>query len=170
MAAPFTLYKLIILYMLEHAGDALTNSQISEFILDREYTGYFHLQQAISELTEAELVEKQTIGNTSYYRLAPDGKETLGFFEKELSSEIKEEVQIYLKEKGYEIQSQILTPADYYATRQGGFAVRCQIIEKNVALVDLNMTAPSKEAAKAICRSWPDKCQEIYAKIMEELL
>lgn len=42
--------------MLQNTDDTLTNSQISEFILDREYTNYFHLQQAISELVEAELI------------------------------------------------------------------------------------------------------------------
>ena len=55
MATPFTVYKLIVLYMLQNTENTLTNSQISEFILDREYTNYFHLQQAISELVEAEL-------------------------------------------------------------------------------------------------------------------
>lgn len=36
--------------MLQNADDTLTNSQISEFILDRVITNYFHLQQALSEL------------------------------------------------------------------------------------------------------------------------
>lgn len=49
MATPFTVYKLIVLYMLQNTENTLTNSQISEFILDREYTNYFHLQQAISD-------------------------------------------------------------------------------------------------------------------------
>ncbi len=40
MAKSFTLYKLIILYMLNKV-DFLTNSQISEFILDEGYTTYF---------------------------------------------------------------------------------------------------------------------------------
>lgn len=31
--------------MLQNTEKTLTNSQISEFILDREYTNYFHLQQ-----------------------------------------------------------------------------------------------------------------------------
>lgn len=46
MADPFTTYKLIVLYMAKHATQALTNSQISEFILDREYTDYFQLQKS----------------------------------------------------------------------------------------------------------------------------
>ena len=52
MASPFTTYKLIILYMLQNSEGDLTNSQITDFILDRKYTNYFQLQQAISELVE----------------------------------------------------------------------------------------------------------------------
>ena len=41
MASPFTTYKLIILYMLQNSEGDLTNSQITDFILDRKYTNYF---------------------------------------------------------------------------------------------------------------------------------
>ena len=44
MASPFTTYKLIILYMLQNSEGDLTNSQITDFILDRKYTNYFQLQ------------------------------------------------------------------------------------------------------------------------------
>lgn len=40
MAEAFTLYKLIILYMLDKVDFPLTNSQISEFVLDKGYTDY----------------------------------------------------------------------------------------------------------------------------------
>ena len=49
MAEAFTLYKLIILYMLDKVDFPLTNSQISEFVLDKGYTDYFKLQQALSD-------------------------------------------------------------------------------------------------------------------------
>ena len=48
----FTLYKLIILYMLQNVNFPLSNTQISDFILEKEYTNYFHLQEALSELQE----------------------------------------------------------------------------------------------------------------------
>ena len=38
MASPFTTYKLIILYILQISEGDLTNSQITEFILDSKYT------------------------------------------------------------------------------------------------------------------------------------
>ena len=100
MATPFTVYKLIVLYMLQNTENTLTNSQISEFILDREYTNYFHLQQAISELVEAELITMDTRSNVSHYRITEDGIKTLSFFQKDLSPEIKQEVREYLKSTG----------------------------------------------------------------------
>lgn len=156
--------------MLSHSESDLSNSQISEFILEREYTNYFHLQQAVSELVEAELLDKQTISNTSYYHLTEEGRGTLTYFEKDLSQEIKDEINEYLKEQGCKMPERILTPADYYKTPHGGYAVRCQLIEKNTSLIDLSMAAPNLEAAKAICRTWPKKSQDIYALIMEELI
>lgn len=170
MAEPFTIYKLIVLYMLKNSEAALTNSQISDFILEHEYTNYFQLQQAVSELVEAELLEKHQISNTSRYLITDDGKNALSYFEEELSPDIKEEVKEYLKAEGVKIQEQFLTPADYYKTDKGTYAVRCQIIERNVSQMDLTMLAPGLEAAKSICRRWPDKCQAVYNKIMEELL
>ena len=48
-----TLYKLMILFMLDNLDFPLTNSQLSEFFVNHGYTSYFHLQQAINELVES---------------------------------------------------------------------------------------------------------------------
>lgn len=171
MATPFTTYKLIVLYMLQNTETPLTNSQISEFILDHEYTNYFNLQQAISELVEVSLIEKQTIINTSYYQLTKDGKDTLSFFENELSPQIRDEVLEYLKELGLEKAEPLLTTANYYpATAPDTYTVRCQIVRKNTTLVDISFNVPGIDAAKAICLNWPEKSQQIYETIIEELL
>ena len=53
---PLTLYKLIVLYMLNRVTFPLTTAQISDFILDKEYTNFLTLQQVISELTDAGMV------------------------------------------------------------------------------------------------------------------
>ena len=43
-----TLYKLMILYLIEKVDFPLSNSQISEFILDKGYTNYFTVQLFMS--------------------------------------------------------------------------------------------------------------------------
>ena len=52
MADTFTLYKLIILYLLDKVNFPMSNAQLSEFILEKEYTDYFTVQTALSELSE----------------------------------------------------------------------------------------------------------------------
>ena len=82
MGESLTLYKLIVLYMLEKVDFPLTNAQISGFILDKGYTTYFHLQQALSELTESELIHCETIRNSSYFSITKSGEQTLEYFGK----------------------------------------------------------------------------------------
>ena len=47
---PLTLYKLIVLYMLDRVTFPLTKAQVGDFILEREYTNFLTLQQEIAEL------------------------------------------------------------------------------------------------------------------------
>ena len=98
MSEPLTLYKLIVLYMLDKVDFPLTNSQISSFILDKGYTSYFTLQSVLSELTEAKLVRQETIRNSSYFSLTDSGAETLLYFHKRISKAIREEIDQYMRE------------------------------------------------------------------------
>lgn len=100
----FTLYKLIILYMLQNVNFPLSNTQISDFILEKEYTNYFHLQEALSELQDTKLIEIEKVRNTSYYHMTEEGSKTLSFFENEISPEIREEIDRYMKEHSYELR------------------------------------------------------------------
>ena len=170
MADVFTIYKLIVLYMAQQSKEELTNSQISQFVLDRDYTDYFHLQQVLSELVETGLLKKRTKSNSSYYDITEEGSKTLFYFEKDLSSEIKKEVEEFLKDCGVQTEKKIQTPADYFETPQGGYAVHCQYIEKDATMLDLTLSAPSLEAARAICRNWPEKSLDVYAAVMGELI
>ena len=170
MANPFTLYKLIILYMLSKVDYPLTNSQISEFILDREYTNYFHLQQSLSEMIESNLLKKETIRNTSKNRITSTGNSTLDFFVNEIPTEIREEINAFLKENGCQLREEVSALADYYKSTVGEYAVRLQLKERHTQLIDMTVTVPTEAAAQAMCSKWASKCHDIYAELMETLL
>lgn len=50
--------KLILLYFIEKIGFPLSNSEICQFSLEKNYMDYFSVQQYLSELVEAHLLEK----------------------------------------------------------------------------------------------------------------
>ena len=74
-------YKLIILYMLSRVDFTLTKIQISDFMMEKDYTNNFlSLQQAINELIDAGLVEGNYIRNHTHLNITEKGEETLSFF------------------------------------------------------------------------------------------
>ena len=78
-----TLYKLMILYLIEKVDFPLSNSQISEFILDKGYTNYFTVQRAFHELEEENMLRVKQIRNMSHYALSDEGSEAIEMFENE---------------------------------------------------------------------------------------
>ena len=73
---PTTLYKLMVLYMLNCVNFPLTTAQIAEFILDRDYTNFLTLQTVFSDLTETGLAQSKTILNRTQLSLTDEGKNT----------------------------------------------------------------------------------------------
>ena len=164
-----TLYKLIVLYMLNKVNFPLTNTQLSEFILEKEYTNYFTLQQVISELLSSGLINVKTAGSTSRYQITAQGIETLGFFSNRISDPIKEEIDNYLKENSYELRNESGTLSDYYKTTNGDYIVHCQIKEGNTPLIDLNLSAPDDVLAEHMCMNWKNYSEDIYTYIISRL-
>ncbi|HIZ64297.1 MAG TPA: DUF4364 family protein [Candidatus Blautia pullicola] len=170
MSEPLTLYKLIILYMLEKVDFPLTNAQISGFILDKGYTTYFHLQQAISELIDSKLIVSKTIRNTSYLQETAQGKQTLAYFEDQISDGIKKDISDFFRENIIQMREELSAVADYYKSEGDGYQVRCRLRKNEFSLVDLTIAVPTEEAASAVCLNWKEKSQDIYENLIEFLM
>ena len=170
MSTPYTIYKLIVLYMLQNADDTLTNSQISEFILDRGYTNYFHLQQALSELLDSGFIREESTHTRTFYHLTEEGEETIHYFKNDISPAIQEDINSFLSNKQYELKNEVAIKADYYRNPNMEYCVRCQILERDAPLIDLTLTVPTESEAMAIAANWTQKNEKIYANLMAELL
>lgn len=166
---PLTLYKLIILYMLDRVNFPLTSAQVSEFILEKEYTNFLTLQQAISELTEAELITTQTIGNRTHLIITSEGLNTLSFFENRISDAIKKDINTFFTDREMELRNEVSILADYYKSTTGEYNAHLVAKEKNLKLVDLTLSVPTEESAAAICDNWQRKNQDIYQFLVEQL-
>lgn len=160
MSDPLTLYKLIVLYMLNRVSFPLTAAQISDFILTREYTNFLTLQQVIRELTDTGLVDARTVRNRTQLLLTKDGKQTLDFFSQQISASIRQEIDEYLKENEMELRNEVSILADYYKSTSGEYEAHLKAKEGNVTLVDLIISVPVEETAAAICDNWQKKTRK----------
>jgi DNA-binding PadR family transcriptional regulator len=166
----FMLYKLMILYILSRVNFPLTNAQLTSFILEKEYTNYFNIQSAISELIDDSYIYVKTIRNSSLYRITDSGKETLLLFDNMISSGIKEDIENYLQENKYELQEEVSTPADFYQVKKGEFAAHLSVIERDTPIIDLTLIVTTEEEAARLCNNWREKSSDVYSYLMSSLL
>ncbi len=170
MAEPFTIYKLTILYMLDKAGFPLTNTQISNFFLEKEYTDYFRVQEVIGELTDASLINSESTHSNTQYSLTAAGKETLGFFKDKISDGIANDVKEFFKKNKMELKMENSILADYYKTTDRRYDVRCQVRSDGHNIIDLTLSVKTREQAEAICNNWKNQNDDVYAYLMDILL
>lgn len=170
MTDPLTLYKLIILYMLDQVDFPLTKAQIFDFILEKEYTNYFTLQQVTCELVDTGLVESKSLRNSSHLKITDEGRSTLNYFNGRISDAIKTDINNYFKDKEWELRNEVAVQSSYYKVTTGEYVAELIAKEKNVELLNLKISMPTEEAVSNICENWQKKNQDIYAFLMENLL
>ena len=155
--------------MLNRVTFPLTTAQVSDFILEKEYTNFLTLQQVINELTKASLISSETIRNRTHLSITPEGLETLTFFENRISDAIKFDINEFFRENEYTLRNEVSVLGDYYKSTSGEYDAHLIVKERGVNLVDLTMSVPTEEIAASICDNWQRKNQDIYQYLISEL-
>ncbi len=164
-----TLYKLIVLYMLNRVNFPLTKAQVSDFILEREYTNFLTLQQVIAELVDADMITAKTSRNRTYLMITSEGRETLSFFQNRVNHSIKEEIDGFFDANKLEMRNEESIRTDYYKSVSGEYEAQLEIKEKDVTVVKITLSVPDEETASAICTNWQKKNEEIYQYLTRQL-
>ena len=167
---PSTLYKLMTLYMLNQVNFPLTNSQLSEFFLDKEYTNYFSLQQVLNDLIESHFISSHVSGNSTRYDITDDGQETLGFFESDIPSAAKADMDLYIKTNKFRLRSEVGNTAEYYKAGNKNYIVHCEVREGRSILFSMDISVPDEKDAERMCNNWREKCQQIYGNTIKTLI
>lgn len=169
MQDPLTLYKLIVLYMLNRVNFPLTKAQVCDFIQEKEYTNFFTIQQVIAELIDTNLVKAQSIRNRTHLAITEEGQNTLHYFENRISEAIKTDIDNYFVENEYDLRNEVSVQGNYYKSTSGEFEAHLVAKDRSVTLVDITLSVPAAEVAASICDNWQKKNQEIYQYLVTEL-
>ena len=163
------LYKLSLLYILDRMDFPITNSELTRFILDKEYCTYLTIQQALEDLIEDRYVAVERSRNSHLYRITPSGKETLSFFYTRISVAIRDDIDAYLSEKEYQLREMVSTTADYYEAKKNEFVVELRVIERDSELVHINLLVTSATEADLICSRWKECSADVYGYLISTL-
>ena len=156
--------------MLDKAGFPLSNTQLSNFFLEYDYTDYFRVQEVISNLVDSNLIIAESTHSNTQYSLTTAGKETLSFFSNKITDGITQDVMSFFNANRMTLRQETSVIADYYKTTHQSYAVRCQVRSDNQSLIDLTITVKSKEQAEAICSNWRKQHEDVYMYLMDILV
>ena len=165
----FTLYKLIVLYMLDQSAVPLSKSTINSFILDKGYTNYMTLQQAIGELLDNQLITQKSDANRALLSVTKEGCDTLKYFENRISDVIKEEVKNFLIENKTQLKNDYSITSNYYKSLSGEYEAQLMAKENDVVLMDLRISVPTQEMAEDVCLNWKKRNEEVYRMLTQIL-
>lgn len=159
--------KLILLYLIYKMDLPLANSEICQFILERNYIDYFTLQQYLSELIDTNFLMKSKENNNTFYQITEQGESVLHYFYQHISEEKKNEILKYVFQNKGRIKQEYEVAAHYFPELNGDYTVKCSLCDGEGAnLLDMSIAVPNQEQAKLICLNWKQNISYLYANIL----
>lgn len=162
--------KLIILHLVQKMGIALSNSEICQFLLSKNYMDYFSVQQYLAELTDTGWLEKSREQNSTRYTLTDEGEEIINYFMHHISEEVKNEINLYVHDNSKRIRAEYAVTANYFPELNGDFLVKCGLCDDSGGiLMEVSVSVVSKAQAQQICRNWRKNVNRYYRSILTSL-
>ena len=163
-------HKLLILYVLQKINMDLTNSQITQVILETEVMNYFSLQQFLSQLMDSNFLKIYEDSNKEYYTLTKKGIDTLEYFLSRIPDQIKEKLDEYIRLNKENLLADTQVKSSFVKQSDNEFIVNLRVIENQSNLIDLNLNVSSEKQAKLICDNWKKNASYMYAEIIDLLI
>lgn len=163
--------KLLMLYVLKAIKEPISNTQLTEIILENNFMNYFTFQQYLAELEESKFVEYQEANDKKLLLLTEKGDNVLALFKARISPSKISIIDEYIKEKIGSIKKELTIHADYtLGDSDDSFIVDLKAIEDQLLLMELKLSVPTKNQATLICSKWKENPSEIYTNIINILI
>jgi hypothetical protein len=162
--------KLLILYILDKLGMPVGNIELTKYMLEERLMGFITFQQRVNELIASNHILKDMDGGGAHYVITPSGKDPLSEMSDLIPNTEKNRVDRTIRRFSGETKNTRSINADYTPDDEHSGIVRIEMNEGDLALINLEIAAASKEEARIICNNWKTHTAEIYAGIVDLLL
>jgi len=161
--------KLLLLYILEVLNRPISNTQLTEIVLENNLINYFTLQQYISELDSSQFISYKDVNEKKLLIMTKKGENVLSFFKDRISPSKIAIVNNYLNDKLDLIKKELTVQSDYSLEKNDSFLVDLKALEDNSTLMELKISVPTKKQAISLCSRWQKNPSDIYTKIVNLL-
>ncbi len=157
--------KLLLLYIFCKVNMPISNSHITQIVLENNLINYFSLQQFLSELIESGLISDIKKNKQHMLSITPRGKDSLEFFNSRIPEKKREIIDNYIKKNIANIKNDVEISADYEQSLDK-YTVFLRLENSGMPMVELKLSVDSIEKAKSICSLWKQEPEVFYGKII----
>lgn len=158
--------KLLLLYILNKINTPISNSHITQIILENNLINYFSLQQYLSELIESGFIEDYKEDKRHMLNISSHGKGVLEFFTNRIPDKKMDLIDSYLDLHIKKIKKDVEVISEYEISGTNKFIVTLKLKDQENTLLELKMPASTNAEAKNICNTWKENSEELYKKIL----
>lgn len=161
--------KLLLLFIINKSNTPLSNEELTEYILEKNYMNYFLIQQYLSELVESNFIKYQKEENKKVYKMLDKGKVTLSYFQDRLPTNIKNEISIKFAQIKEEEKLAAQIVGEYFKKDDKQYLVNLKLVENTETLFSLYLNVATEKQAKSFCQMWKKNTEYIYINILNML-
>lgn len=162
--------KLLLLYIIKSIKYPISNTQLTDIVLENSFINYFMLQQYVSELITSDFLKYEEKDSKEIIVLTAKGDRVLSFFKDRISPNKLKLIDDYINKKVEIIKKELSITSDYTLDDDNSFLVNLKATENKSTIIDLTISVPTKDEAKAICNRWKENSSTIYNKIINSLI
>ena len=159
--------KILILYVLNKVGKAISNDSLLNLVLAVTDMNYFYFQQFLLDLIEKKYILSFEKDEQVFYEITDSGIETLNLTQDMLAGIIKLRVDSNFKSELESFENEHSIIAEYIPKSEKNYTVTCKIVEHGDTIFEFKTFAGSREQAKDIVDNWKKRADKLYPEILE---
>jgi len=162
--------KLIVLHILDKIEMPLTNTQITNIVLENNIINYFALQESLADLTQSDLIKLEETEQKVTFQPSEIGLKTINMFQNKIPNSVRTTLTEYIVKNKDRIKKESEIQADFSKKNEHEYIVNLKAIENDIVIIDLKLSVVSVKQAKFICEKWKSSSGKIYGQIMDTLI
>ena len=163
-------FKLLLLYIIHRFGFPVSNTQLTQFVLENNIMDYFMLQQFLSELEDSKFVTNESSDKKHVLVITDAGKNTLNYFINHIPKSKIEHIDQLLNVQKEKFILDAQVTADYVKLKDNEYLVKLKVTENDLLIVNLELGVTSNKQAKQICKRWLENTPNLYNQIINMLV
>lgn len=162
--------KLLLLYIIHRIELPMSNTQLTQFVLENDIMNYFMLQQFLSELKDSKFIIEKSNDKKNVLTITDIGKNTLNYFLDRIPKSQIEHIDQLLNIQKEKLILNAQVTADYVKLKDNEYLVKLKVTENTLSIINLELSVANNKQAKQICEKWLENAPSFYSQIINMLI